>query len=90
MDYLHLRRGGARVGLSVKFSPMNLHVPIAKPWLEDRLSWVERKKKRTFVLGSCTLEEHNREKHPEAKYGILINLYIYLLTIYQAVLLIFK
>ena len=43
------KKGGARVGLSVKFSPMNIHVPI-------------RKKKRTFVLGSYTAKEHKREK----------------------------
>ena len=54
----------ARVGLSVKISQMNIHVPI-------------RKKNRTFVLGSYTVKEHNREKHPEAKYGIIIDFCVF-------------
>ena len=64
----------ARVGLSVKISPMNIHVPI-------------RKKNRTFVLGSYTAKEHKREKtttkktHLEAKYGIIIDFCVFLLAI---------
>ena len=57
------KKGGARVGLSVKFSLMNIHVP--KKGKQDR------------------------EKHPEAKYGMLIDLCMYFLAIYQAIPLIF-